>query len=98
MPQVIIYLTDHIGLNIIPINLVLQVIVSYLVGLNEEIEVNEYTIYKKGRGASRIGAIAGLFIACQNGAGSFLSVFIGTQSGSALSIALNQMQTFLIVV
>jgi len=31
--KIIVYLTEHVGLQIIPINLVLQVIVSYLVGL-----------------------------------------------------------------
>ncbi|MBT8243576.1 MAG: hypothetical protein HKP34_07785 [Nitrosopumilus sp.] len=98
MPQIIIYLTEHVGLNIIPINLVLQIIVSYLVGLNAAIAVNAYTISKKGRGASSIGAIAGLFIACPTCAGSFLSVFIGTASGIALSIALIQLQTFFIAI
>jgi len=98
MPQVIIYLTEHIGLNVIPINLVLQIIVSYLVGLNTAIAVSAYTISKKGRGASSIGAIAGLFIACPTCAGSFLSVFIGTASGIALSIALVQLQTFFIAI
>ena len=98
MPQVIVYLTEHIGLNVIPINLVLQVIVSYLVGLNSAIAVNAYTISKKGRGASSIGAAAGLFIACPTCAGTFLSVFIGTASGIALSIALSQLQTFFIAI
>jgi len=98
MPQVIIYLTEHIGLNVIPVNLVLQIIVSYLVGLNTAIAVSAYTISKKGRGASSIGAIAGLFIACPTCAGSFLSVFIGTASGIALSIALAQLQTFFIAI
>jgi len=98
MPQVIIYLTEHIGLNVIPVNLVLQIIVSYLVGLNTAIAVSAYAISKKGRGASSIGAIAGLFIACPTCAGSFLSVFIGTASGIALSIALAQLQTFFIAI
>lgn len=98
MPQVIIYLTEHVGLNVIPINLVLQVIVSYLVGLNTVIAVNAYTISRKGRGVSSIGAIAGLFIACPTCAGSFLSIFIGTASGIALSIALTQLQTFFIAI
>jgi len=98
MPQVIIYLTEHIGLNVIPVNLVLQIIVSYLVGLNTAIAVSAYTISKKGRGASSIGAIAGLFIACPTCAGSFLSVFIGTASGIALSIALAELQTFFIAI
>ena len=96
MPKIIIYLTEHIGLQIIPINLVLQIIVSYLVGLNAAIAVGAYSISKKGRGMSTIGAATGLFIACPTCAGTFLSIFIGTASGIALSIALAQMQTLFI--
>jgi len=98
MPKIIIYLTEHIGLQVIPINLVLQIIVSYLVGLNASIAISAYKISKKGRGASTIGAAAGLFIACPTCAGTFLSIFIGTASGIALSIALSQMQTLFIAV
>ena len=98
MPKIIIYLTEHVGLQIIPINFVLQVIVSYLVGLNAAIAANAYTISKKGRGMSTIGAMTGLFIACPTCAGTFLSIFIGTASGIALSIALAQLQTLFIAV
>ena len=98
MPKIIIYLTEHIGLQIIPINLVLQVVVSYLVGLNASIAINAYTISKKGRGMSTVGAATGLFIACPTCAGTFLSIFIGTASGIALSIALTQMQTLFIAI
>ncbi len=96
MPKIIIYITEHMGLQIIPINLVLQIIVSYLVGLNVSIAVTAYSISKKGGGISTIGAATGLFIACPTCAGTFLSIFIGTASGIALSVALLQMQTFLI--
>ena len=96
MPKIIIYITEHIGLQIIPINLVLQIIVSYLVGLNVSIAVTAYSISKKGGGISTIGSATGLFIACPTCAGTFLSIFIGTASGIALSVALSQMQTFLI--
>ena len=96
MPKIIVYITEHVGLQIIPINLVLQIIVSYLVGLNVSIAVTAYSISKKGGGISTIGAATGLFIACPTCAGTFLSIFIGTASGIALSVALLQMQTFLI--
>lgn len=96
MPKIVIYITEHIGLQIIPINLVLQIIVSYLVSLNVSIAVTAYSISKKGGGISTIGAATGLFIACPTCAGTFLSIFIGTASGIALSVALLQMQTFLI--
>ena len=98
MPQVIIYLTDSVGLNIIPINLVLQITVSYLVALNAAIAVSAYNISKKGRGFSTIGAITGLFIACPTCAGTFFSIFIGTASGIGLSVFLTQMQTFFIAI
>ena len=98
MPKIIVYLTEHVGLQIIPINLVLQVIVSYLVGLNAAIAINAYTISKKGRGMSTLGAATGLFIACPTCAGTFLSIFIGTASGIALSVALTQLQTLFIAI
>ena len=98
MPKIIIYLTEHVGLQIIPINLLMQVIVSYLVALNASIAINAYRISKKGSGVSTIGAATGLFIACPTCAGTFLSIFIGTASGIALSIALIQMQTFFIAI
>ncbi len=98
MPKIIIYLTEHVGLQIIPINLVMQIVVSYLVGLNTSIAVSAYMISKKGRGVSTIGAATGLFIACPTCAGTFLSIFIGTASGIALSIALTQLQTLFIAI
>jgi hypothetical protein len=66
--------------------------------LNMSIAVSAYTISKKGRGVSTIGAATGLFIACPTCAGTFLSVFIGTASGIALSIALTQLQTLFIAI
>ena len=98
MPKIIVYLTEHVGLQTIPINLVLQIVVSYLVGLNASIAINAYTISKKGRGMSSVGAATGLFIACPTCAGTFLSIFIGTASGISLSIALTQLQTLFIVI
>jgi len=96
MPKIIIYLTEHVGLQIIPINMTLQIIVSYLVALNASIAVNAYTISKKGRSMSSVGAATGLFIACPTCAGTFLSIFIGTASGIGLSVVLTQLQTLFI--
>ena len=98
MPKIIVYLTEHVGLQIIPVNLVLQIAVSYLVGLNASIAVSAYMISKKEKGVSTIAAATGLFIACPTCAGTFLSIFIGTASGIALSIALTQLQTLFIAI
>ena len=62
------------------------------------IAANAYTISKKGSGISTVGAATGLFIACPTCAGTFLSIFVGTASGIALSIALTQLQTLFIAV
>ena len=96
MPKIIIYLTEHVGLQIIPINLILQIIVSYLVALNSSIAISAYTISKKNRSMSSVGAATGLFIACPTCAGTFLSIFIGTASGIGLSVLLTQLQTLFI--
>jgi len=96
MPKIIVYLTEHVGLQIIPINLILQIIVSYLVAVNSSIAISAYTVSKKGRSMSSVGAATGLFIACPTCAGTFLSIFIGTASGIGLSVLLTQLQTLFI--
>ena len=96
MTKIIIYLTEHVGLQIIPINLILQIVVSYLVAVNSSIAISAYTMSKKGRSIGSIGAATGLFIACPTCAGTFLSIFIGTASGIGLSVLLTQLQTLFI--
>ena len=99
MPRVLVYITDTVGLQIVPLNAVLQAAVSYLVGLNAAVAASAYSLSRKGRGAGGgIGAAAGLFVGCPTCVGTFLSVFFGTAGGIALSAALVQMQTLLIAV
>jgi len=98
MPKIIVYLTEHIGLQIIPINLVLQMIVSYLVGLNTTLAVSAFTFFKKGSGFGGIGATTGLFIACPTCVGAFSSIFIGSASAIAFTFAITQMQTLFILI
>ena len=63
MPKIVAYLTEHIGIQVIPINLVLQVTVSYLVATNTALAVNAISITKKSGGLGSVGAATGLFIA-----------------------------------
>jgi len=98
VPSILVYITEHIGLQIIPINLVLQITVSYLVGLNTTIAISTIALSKKGRSLSGIGATTGLFIACPTCVGTFLSIFIGTASGIALTIAITHLQTLFIAI
>jgi len=98
MPKIIVYLTEHIGLQIVPVNLVLQMIVSYLVALNTALAVIAFTFFKKGSGFSGIGATTGLFIACPTCVGVFSSIFIGSASAIAFTVAITQMQTLFILI
>lgn len=98
MPKILVYITEHVGLQVIPINLVLQITTSYLVALNVAIAVRAFAISRAQRSISGIGAITGLFIACPTCVGTLTSVFIGTASGITLSVALAQFQTALIAV
>ncbi|MDP2667201.1 MAG: hypothetical protein Q8O65_00590, partial [Nitrosopumilaceae archaeon] len=98
MPKVIVYFTEHIGLQVIPINLLLQIIVSYLVGLNAALAVNAISIAKKEGGLSSVGAATGLFIACPTCVGTLLSVFISTSSVLAFTVVLTQLQTLFIAI
>jgi hypothetical protein len=98
MPEIIVYLTEHMGLQIIPINLVLQIVVSYLVGLNVALAFNAIYISKKAGGLSGIGATTGLFIACPTCVGTFLSLFVSASSTVAFTVAITQIQTIFILI
>ncbi len=96
MPKIIIYLANHVGLQVIPLNLVLQIAVSYLVALNASLATVAYSASRKRRGVGIIGALTGLFVACPTCAGTAASIFVGTASGIAISLALAQLQTVFI--
>jgi hypothetical protein len=98
MPKIIVYLTEHLGLQIIPINLLLQVIVSYLVGLNVVLAVFAIPISKRTGSLSGVGATTGLFIACPTCVGTFLSLFIGSATAVVFAVAITQLQTLLILI
>lgn len=93
MPTAIAYITDNVGLQVVPVNLVLQLAVSYLVGLNMALAAGAISA---ARGT--VGAATGLFIACPTCAGTFLSFFAGTTGGILAAAALAQLQTALIAV
>lgn len=96
MPTIIVYITDHVGLQIIPINLVLVIIVSYLVGLNTTLAVKAISTTKKSGGLTGISATTGLFIACPTCASTFFTIFIGSSSAVTITLVLTQLQTLFI--
>jgi len=98
MPKITAYLSEHIGFQIIPINLVLQIIVSYLVGLNTTLAVSAFTFFKKEGGLGSVGATTGLFIACPTCVGAFSSIFVGSAGAIAFTLAITQLQTMFILI
>jgi len=96
MPTIIVYITEHIGLQIIPINLVLVVIVSYLVGLNTALAIKAISITKRSGGLTSIGATTGLFIACPTCVSTFFAIFIGSSCAVTFTVILTQLQTLFV--
>ena len=96
MPTIIVYITEHVGLQIIPINMVLVIIVSYLVGLNTSLAVKAISITKKSGGLTSIGAVTGLFVACPTCVSTFFALFIGSTSAITFTVILTQLQTLFV--
>ena len=96
MPTIIVYMTEHVGLQIIPINLVLVIIVSYLIGLNTALAVKAISITKKSGGLTSIGATTGLFVACPTCVSTFFAIFIGSSSAVTFTVVLTQLQTLFV--
>ena len=99
VPVLTVYLTNHLGFLIIPMDIVLLTLVSGLVGLNITLLVGQ--IENRPRKSSArwflgVGAACGLFTACPTCAGLLLSTTI-LSVGSSAVILLSGMQPFFIL-
>jgi hypothetical protein len=82
MPMLTIYITDHLLILIIPLNVILATIVSVLVGFNVALSIYAFRMKKlllqtKTSLAAGIGATSGLFVGCPTCAGSLISALLG---------------------
>ncbi|TRZ80413.1 MAG: hypothetical protein D4R90_01570 [Nitrosopumilales archaeon] len=82
MPMIFVFFTEHIGLQIIPINLLLLVSVSFLVGLNFAVSSTVFSIAKSGGKLGVFGAITGLFVGCPTCAGTAFTMLFGFGAGA----------------
>ena len=101
MPQFVIYLSREFALLVIPANLILLVVVSWLVGLNAGIAAFAYANRPKtaaGRWFIGLGAVVGLFTACPSCAGFFLLTMLGLTGAVGLALTLSSLQTVFIAV
>ena len=82
MPMIFAFFTEHVGLQIIPLNLVLLIVVSFLVGLNFALSSTIFSIAKSGGKLGVFGAVTGLFIGCPTCAGTAFTMLFGFGAGA----------------
>lgn len=87
MPMIFAFFTEHVGLQIVPLNLVLAVVVSFLVGLNFSLSSTTFSIAKGGGKMGTFGAVTGLFVGCPTCAGTAFTMLFGL-GASATSVTL----------
>lgn len=95
MPQFVIYLSQQFAILIIPINLILLVTVSWLVGLNAGMGMFAYKNrpnHSGGKWLWGFGAVVGLFTACPSCAGFFLVTMLGLTGAIGLALTLASLQ------
>ena len=82
MPMIFAFFTEHVGLQIVPLNLLLLVSVSFLVGLNFAVSSTVFSIAKSGGKLGAFGAITGLFVGCPTCAGTAFTMLFGFGAGA----------------
>lgn len=82
MPMIFAFFTEHVGLQVIPLNLLLLVTVSFLVGLNFALSSTVFAIAKSGGRLGAFGAVTGLFVGCPTCAGTVFTMLFGFGAGT----------------
>jgi len=98
-PEIVVYVTHHLGLLLIPINLLLLFSISWLVGLNASFAAFTLSFRTRNIGLSwsgGVGAFIGLFASCPTCAGlAIIALFGGTGTLSA-AFFLGPLQTLFV--
>jgi hypothetical protein len=111
VPTVACYFTEHIGLLLIPINLIVTAVVSALVGFNSVLSVYAFVNRPKKKSSPSttvsnssssiiglVGAATGLFTACPTCASFyFFSVMAGSLAPTVAAFAVNYYVLFVLV-
>lgn len=97
MPMILATFTEHWGFQLIPLNLVLWVAISFLVGLNFAIMSKAFFMARKGKGLGIFGAATGCFVGCPTCAGTifFMLTNLGitaTSTAAAIFLTTYQLQ------
>jgi hypothetical protein len=93
VPMFSAYLTDHFLILLIPLNVILAIIVSALVGFNASLGLYAFNLSRKIQSTKKlsfigsVGAASGLFVGCPTCAGSFFSALLGFGAvGESISV------------
>lgn len=102
VPMLTAEITELFSILIIPINLILAIIVSILVGLNFALNVHFLRMFRNQSQrrfpiASTFGVFTGLFIGCPTCAGSLFTVIVGFGASTLVS-ALAPLQSLFIAI
>jgi hypothetical protein len=102
VPMLTVFPTDHFLIMIIPINIILAVIVSFMVGFNISLTLYALNLdkaqnTKRVSSVGSVGAISGLFVGCPTCAGSLFSMLLGYSVGTTMAV-LAQFQTLFILI
>lgn len=103
MPMIFAFFTEHVGLQIVPLNLVLLVAVSFLVGLNFSLSATTFAAAKSAGKFGTFGALTGLFVGCPTCAGTAFTLLFGLgASATGITLFLTsyeaQLQTIFIAI
>jgi len=99
IPILVVYVTEHLGLLLIPLSVILLIAVSLLVGLNISMVAFAYANRPKnyrGQWLGGLGGIVGLFTGCPTCAGLFLANMIGGAGAASVSTLLASSQPLFI--
>jgi len=98
VPMVTIELTELFSILVIPLNLILAISVSVLVGFNFALNMSLLRMFRnQSQIVSTFGVFSGLFIGCPTCAGSLFTALVGF-STSALVSALAPFQSLFIAI
>lgn len=96
MPQFVIYVTQSLAMLVIPINVILMVTVSWLVGLNTAVTTYAIRNGPRNRAGTQlltgVGSFIGLFAACPTCASLVLLTVVGLTGAESLAISLASLQ------
>ncbi len=99
IPIFVGYITEQFGFLVIPVNLILLLVVSALVGINTALAVFAYDNRPKNATASWVGgfgAITGLFTGCPTCAGTFFATMFGLGLSTTSALALAPLQSLFV--